>query len=119
MNNEFKGTKENWYHDNGNSLSIFHPKALGVRLATVEKTSTIGKHDYDLSIKPTEEYKYNALLISKAPEMLEALQGVIKLRDLIDYDESIVNESNIGEASALNQILNRIQTLIQEATTLK
>lgn len=74
--NEFKGTKGKWYHDNGNSLSIFHPEAIGVRLATVEKTSTIGKHDYDLSIQPTDEYIYNALLISKAPEMLEMLKKV-------------------------------------------
>ena len=65
-----------------------------------------------------KEAKANALLISKAPEMLEALKTVIRLIDLIDYDESIVNESNIGEASALNQMLKRIDSLIKEATEL-
>ena len=58
----------------------------------------------------------DALEKSKYTEMLEALKTVISLRDLIDYDESIVNESNIGEASALNQMLKRIESLIKEAT---
>ena len=60
----------------------------------------------------------DALEKSKYTEMLEALKTVISLRDLIDYDESIVNESNIGEASALNQMLKRIESLIKEATEL-
>ena len=60
----------------------------------------------------------DALEKSKYTEMLEALKTVISLRDLIDYDESIVNESNIGEASALNQMLKRIDSLIKEATEL-
>jgi len=60
----------------------------------------------------------DALEKSKYKEMLEALKTVISLRDLIDYDESIVNESNIGEASALNQMLKRIESLIKEATKL-
>ena len=99
---EFKGTKGKWYHDNGNSLTIFHPEAIGVRLATVEKTSTIGKHDYDLSIKPTDEYKYNALLISKAPEMLEMLQ---KLKLISDH----LKIANISQ---------QIEQLLKEATEL-
>ena len=65
------------------------------------------------------KWEANALLISKAPEMLEVLQQVIRLKDLIEYDESIVNESNIGEASAISQMINRIETLIKEATELK
>ena len=60
----------------------------------------------------------DALEKSKYTEMLEALKTVISLRDLIDYDESIVNESNIGEASALNQMLKRIESLIKEVTEL-
>ena len=60
----------------------------------------------------------DALEKSKYTEMLEALKSIIRLRYLIDYDESIVNESNIGEASALNQMLKRIESLIKEATEL-
>lgn len=98
---EFKGTKGRWYHDKGNSLSIFHPKAVGVILATVHKTSTIGKHSYDLSLKETDEYKYNALLISKAPEMLEIL----------------IELSNLTSSSLLN-LQDRAKILIKEATEL-
>lgn len=105
---KFKGTKGKWESVTTNwdyQKSIF-----------IEGTEI---HIADLDIKKTgydEEVEANALLISKAPEMLEALQQVIKLKDLIEYDESIVNESNIGEASAISQMLNRIQTIIKEAT---
>ena len=98
---EFKGTKGKWELSENGGVYV---------------TSNIGMI-CDL-VTSSKEDKANALLISKAPEMLTALQEVIRLRDLIDYDESIVNESNIGEASALRQILNRIETLIKEATEL-
>lgn len=102
---EFKGTKE---------LKILHSNQNGFGLGKIEKPENVRITVWD----NTEESKANAIIISKAYEMLEALQGVIRLRDLIDYDESIVNESNIGEASALNQMLNRIDSLIKEATEL-
>ena len=60
----------------------------------------------------------DALEKSKYTEMLVSLKTVISLRDLIEYDESIVNESNIGEASALSQMLKRIESLIKEVTEL-
>lgn len=112
---EFKGTKGKFKYEyrNGNyylhkEFSNFHREYLGVVYYQRNESNTFNS-----------EGAYNALLISKAPELLEALQQVIRLKDIIDYDESIVNESNIGEASAISQMLNRIETLIQEATELK
>ena len=108
---EFKGTKGKW------NIERHQHQLCGDYLI-------IDENDYQLAIADNEyiqdyeKTKANALLISKAPEMLEALKTVISLRDLIDYDESIVNESNIGEASALNQMLKRIDSLIKEATEL-
>lgn len=50
--------------------------------------------------------------------MLEMLESVIRLKDLILYDETIVNESNIGEANALAIMIQNIEQLIKEATEL-
>lgn len=104
---EFKGTNGKW---NQNRSCVFIGESESVDKNVICRLHR-GTFDY-----MGEEMKANALLISKAPEMLQSLQDVIRLRDLIDYDESIVNESNIGEASALHQMINRIDLLIKEAT---
>ena len=109
---EFKGTKGKWRKfqlPNGN---------MKITCDDWREFAEIEFKHWQNTEERRKQCLYNALLISKAPEMLEALKTVISLRDLIDYDESIVNESNIGEASALNQMLKRIDSLIKEATEL-
>lgn len=88
---EFKGTKGKWYHENGKSVSIFHPKIIGERICTVIISG----------FEPTEEDFYNALLISKAPEMLEML---------IEICNSTKNE--------MDYKLTKAEELIKKATEL-
>lgn len=112
--NEFKGTKGRLAVKEAighrNELLYYHVQHKGNSIAD------FSPNPYTEIPTSLESAKANAVLFSKAPEMLEALQQVIRLKDLIEYDESIVNESNIGEASAISQMLNRIETLIKEAT---
>lgn len=67
---EFKGTKGNW--------SVYKPNHIGCENVNIgDNTGFDGyvelwHHHYDTK----EEAKANALLISKAPEMLEMLQNI-------------------------------------------
>ncbi len=92
---EFKGTKEKWNYEKGTYLenTIFFSFNNG----EIIKVSNINDND-----EATEETKANALLISKAPEMLEILNR-------IHYD--------ISNRGCLNNVgLNDIEQLIKEAT---
>lgn len=62
-----------------------------------------------------EEAKYNAQLISCAPEMLEALEEVIRLKMLISYPKDTSIEHH-GEAFAVQSMLHGIEQLIKKAT---
>lgn len=106
---EFKGTKGKW--------SIGDPTVSFPICETI--ISTI-KSDYDserviLTIahvmpKASGAKKYNALLISKAPEMLEILKDIV-----IQGDEMFSH----GEPSeTYYQLLNRAEFLIKKATEL-
>ena len=94
---EFKGTKGKWNYEKGTYLenTIFFSFNNG----EIIKVSNINDND-----EATEETKANALLISKAPEMLEILNR-------IHYD--------ISNRGCLNNVgLNDIEQLIKEATEL-
>jgi hypothetical protein len=80
---EFKGTKGNWYVSKGHK-TINDEKGFGIA--------------QENGIRNSNEWDANALLISKAPEMLEALQFFVNNNML----------SVIGEEVALR--------LIKEAT---
>ena len=75
---EFKGTKTEWELLKGTSL-------LGVQ---------IGKTIFGIS-NITEETKANALLISKAPEMLEMLQSIFNYGGVANFDnlEQLIKEA--------------------------
>ena len=89
---EFKGTKGKWEVLNNDILKDFHTKIAKV---------------HPVNINDNLEHKYNALLISKAPEMLLMLQ---RLR--LDY------EMIIPYFPRRNEIGNEIEKLIKEATEL-
>lgn len=92
---EFKRTKGNWIIS-----SIFHIWADNTKIAdcTNNNQATIYR------IKKKKEMKANALLISKAPEMLEMLNRI---------------HSDISNRGCLNNVgLNDIEQLIKEATEL-
>lgn len=76
MNTEFKGTHGSWYYDNnGQSKAIFHPTDIGVRLALVDDTF----NSEGCNVKANYEWVYNAILISKAPELLEMLSDLVRV----------------------------------------
>ena len=83
---EFKGTKTEWELLKGTSL-------LGVQ---------IGKTIFGIS-NINEVTKANALLISKAPEMLEMLQEFV-----LDFDNGLIDDFQITR--------DRFEKLIKEAT---
>lgn len=57
----------------------------------------------------------NAKLIATAPEMLESLIEVIRLRGLIEYS-GMIDEEHEQEAIAINSMLSNIDNLIKKAT---
>ena len=65
---EFKGTKGKWIIAQ-NNVNIW---ADNTKVANCDNNSQASMY----RIKDEEEMKYNALLISKAPEMLEMLQSI-------------------------------------------
>ena len=68
---EFKGTKGKWFIDNEES----HIMSNDVYCNVISTKNTIGLADI---YGDDEQAKANALLISKAPEMLEMLKEVIE-----------------------------------------
>lgn len=89
---EFKGTKGKWiikYSDRDNSYDV------------VTKESFIAS-----TLNASNESKINALLISKAPEMLEMLKEI-----LLDLEE-------VNIPTSMYDTLKRAKQLIKEATEL-
>lgn len=91
---EFKGTKGKWEVTEGTSL-------IGVRLGSEGKVFAIQNTDV--------EGRANALLISKAPEMLDMLKMISDVADEI---------WNLDDKNVLFQKINfeEIQELIKQAT---
>ena len=96
---EFKGTKGKWNYEKGTYLEntiFFH-----FNNGEIIKVSNINDND-----EATEETKANALLISKAPEMLE------KLAEVKDLLEAYPSEAEMNLKAV------EIRQLIKEATEL-
>lgn len=85
---EFKGTKGRWE----------------VELTTVQSKRRLIANCIGNGITFSEEDKYNAILISKAPEMLEKLQEIVEnwksgnednfiMANLIDDAEQLIKEA--------------------------
>ena len=95
---EFKGTKGKWKIENIKSPFETAINSSEYRIAAVKHYE--GKNFND----PIEkEAKANALLISKAPEMLEMLQEFV-----LDFDNGLIDDFQITR--------DRFEKLIKEAT---
>lgn len=73
---EFKGTKGKWTAKKNNAFYEVGTSAEGKRLGFNIMLFAIGDRTLDLS--HSEENKANAQLIAAAPELLEALQMILK-----------------------------------------
>ncbi|MDM1547416.1 hypothetical protein HX096_06020 [Empedobacter falsenii] len=89
---EFNGTKEEWRLSTSYGFEVTTSK-IGL-LESSKSICIVSTH-----LKPTKESHANALLISKAPEMLQALQdSVDELREvglskMADYHEILIKQS--------------------------
>lgn len=109
---EFKGTEGKW-------LKHVTPKhKIGVLIGNrFLQLGTIYEEDCLVaSCCKTEEHA-NALLISKAPEMLEMLKKIVSIESIICMSGAVGEEWK-GEAESLNTMMNDVKQLIKEATEL-
>lgn len=101
--NNFKGTKGKWKVREGYRIDIItdNDKAFGIVDFGTEQEAFLA--DY-----PIEQWKANALLISKAPEMLEMLENCFGMLDRI----------RPATEEEMREMKNNIKKLIKEATEL-
>ena len=72
---ESKFTKGKWYVDNSNPFVIWHPTIIGEQIASLPNLIQLEGAEHGLLAKYSkDEALANALLISKAPELLEMLE---------------------------------------------
>lgn len=93
----FKGTQGKWFIDNGVGVTSINSKRFP---AGIDSIATVRNQFHN------DQTKANALLISKAPEMLEML---------IKVNSSLLNDSSTMEQISLRL---KIEDLIKEATEL-
>ena len=104
---EFKGTKGKWEYNGGDnySIDIILPNDSEISLSRYNRYSDRLSMDRD-------EMQANALLISKAPELLEQLQSLTDL---------VIRKCNIGNDPGLSELFTEVQKsvqLIKSATTI-
>jgi hypothetical protein len=97
---EFKGTKEKWYINRWGNVTSENEEVAYMPSATFNEINAA-----------------NALLISKAPEMLEMLKKIVSLESIICLGGAI-DEQYVGEEEALNIMMNEVKQLIKKATEL-
>jgi len=102
---EFKGTKGKW---------VFNETQMKIK-----GSGDIEGHTVIANVSPKMDFsrgmttqKANALLISKAPEMLEMLKDIIKQANEVVYVNSM------GASETYFQLINQAEQLIKEATEL-
>jgi hypothetical protein len=98
----FKGTKGKWVLRSGYRTDIISANDSGFGIVDFGTEQEAYLADY-----PIEQLKANALLISKAPEMLEMLSRVI---------ETFTPTVNSPLEQSQEDLLNNIEQLIKEAT---
>ena len=111
---EFKGTKDKWH-----VLKIDLSDYKSISIGSPINNKVICHMTLGGSINNTDEY--NALIISKAPEMLiELHETVIDLKILRNQiaDASKTNHLFIGMPELMDNWIERKQQLIKEATEL-
>ena len=114
MNNEFKGTPGKWEVIHSASNDAWN--VVGTQLGGKHKIARCHYIYSPVSNKEKSEAKANAVLISKAPEMLEMLQTIsgqlsLKRKEISSRPDTLISELNV-----LVDLSNKIDNLIKEAT---
>jgi hypothetical protein len=65
--------------------------------------------------KQRDEIEANMKLIASAPEMLDALIGLVRLKSLLEYPNK-VHERHVSEAMAVSAALMKIENVIKKVT---
>lgn len=68
----------------------------------------------EVNIDTNPEGEANVSVIASAPELLEALEGLIRLKALIEYPRE-VSEAHVGEAMAVSNAIRKAQEAIAKA----
>lgn len=107
--NRFKGTKGEWHACCKTNLPHFLFAGEGGTVICGFHT----KQD-DGTELPIKEVQANARLIEASPDLLEALQGFLNLKDIVSYPE-FTPQCEHGEAQAVSNALNKAQLAINKA----
>jgi hypothetical protein len=104
---EFKGTKGQWYVSGGDKYATIQSRNMDEKIVVTYPTiATVNSTFIDI-----EEFRANALLISKAPEMLEMLEEIQRRISII-----ISEPNGIVRETMINNLDLGIEKLIKEAT---
>lgn len=107
-----KHTPGPWEIDGHNLTAVIHNEGS----VTWPQWKHVCNCDYGYADpeKHFEENKANAHLIAAAPEMLEALESVMRLQKLIEYPND-VKECHVGEAMAVSGMLQKVIRVVNKA----
>jgi hypothetical protein len=111
METSFKHTPGPW--------KVFYPENIdcGFGIDTESGNESIVVMDTEAGIysaETREEDLANAKLIAAAPDLLEALQGIERLKTLIEYPRE-VSECHVGEAMAVSAAMYKVTEAIKKA----
>jgi hypothetical protein len=108
---EFKGTTGPWEVGRSGAVISKNKESLTINGSTgKDAVKYYGGNLICESVSPE-----NAKLIACAPQMLDALNKVIRLKGLIEYS-GVISEEHVSESIVIGNMLSNIENVIKKAT---